>query len=208
MFRALICQSHNFPHPGRIACCSTPNSRPPGTMALYTIRCNNTSIVSSSWWWAYECPKHVEQIIIAIKHSVASSWFSSLRLYYDARTNVYQIDTEMVRTAYKNFYTTCYAAKAEVWGCSLNEIFIVKDSHYIFWVNITENHNLIVTVSEILPYEIKTYICSVFCGPQTGRRAHIKSRAVVSFHFFHNLKNRSKWKKKSVNTRWINTGFI
>jgi hypothetical protein len=75
-----IVQSHNFRHPGRIACCSTPNSRPPATKALHTICGNNTSIVSSSWWWAYECPKHVEQIIIAIKHSVASSWFSSLRL--------------------------------------------------------------------------------------------------------------------------------
>jgi len=27
----------------------------------------------------------------AIKHSVASSWFSSLRLYNDARTNIHQI---------------------------------------------------------------------------------------------------------------------
>jgi len=58
-------ESHNFPH---------------------------TSIVSSSWWWAYECPKHVEQILISIKHSVASSWFSSLHLYYDTRTNVHQIN--------------------------------------------------------------------------------------------------------------------
>ena len=40
---------------------------------------------------AYKCPKHVEQIISAIKHSVASSWFSSLRLYNDARTNIYKI---------------------------------------------------------------------------------------------------------------------
>ena len=31
------------------------------------------------WWWAYKCPKHVEQIVSAINHSVASSWFSSLR---------------------------------------------------------------------------------------------------------------------------------
>ena len=77
---ASLCDSHNFPHPGRIACCSTPNSRPPATKALHTICGNNTSIVSRSWWWAYECPKHIEQIIIAIKHSVASSWFSSLRL--------------------------------------------------------------------------------------------------------------------------------
>ena len=76
----MMCIVHNFPHPGHIACCSAPNSRPPATKALHTACGNNTSIVSSSWWWAYECPKHVEQIIIAIKHSVASSWFSSSRL--------------------------------------------------------------------------------------------------------------------------------
>ena len=70
-----------FPHPGHIACCSSPNSRPPATKTLHTICGNNTSIVSSSWWWARECPKHVEQIISAIKHSVATSCFSSLRLY-------------------------------------------------------------------------------------------------------------------------------
>ena len=82
---------HNFPHPGHIACCSTPNDRTPATKASHTICGNNTSIVSSSWWWAYEFPKHVERILIAIKHSVASSWFSSLRLYYDAWTNIHQI---------------------------------------------------------------------------------------------------------------------
>jgi len=27
------------------------------------------------------CPKHVEQIISAIKHSVPSSWFPSLRMF-------------------------------------------------------------------------------------------------------------------------------
>ena len=73
--------SSSFPHPERIA----------ATSALHTICGNNTSIVSSSRWWAYKCPKHVEQTISAIKHSVASSWFSSLRLYYDARTNIHQI---------------------------------------------------------------------------------------------------------------------
>jgi len=73
-----LCESHNLPHPGRIACCSASNSRPPATKTLHTIRGNNTSIVSSSWWWAYKCPKHVEQIISAIKYSVASSWFSCL----------------------------------------------------------------------------------------------------------------------------------
>jgi len=84
-------KSQNFPHPGRIACCPAPDRRPPATKALHTICGSNTSIVSSSWWLAYKCPKHVEQIISAIKHSVASSWFSSLRLYYDARTNIHQI---------------------------------------------------------------------------------------------------------------------
>ena len=70
--------SRNFPHPGRIAWCPVPDHRPPSTKALHTICSNNTSIDSSSWWWAYKCPKHVEQILSAINHSVASSWFSSL----------------------------------------------------------------------------------------------------------------------------------
>ena len=71
-----LCESHNFPHPGHIACCSTPNGRPPTTKTLHTIRGNNTSIVWSSWWWAYKCPRNFEQIINAIKHSVASGWVS------------------------------------------------------------------------------------------------------------------------------------
>jgi len=86
-----LCDSHNLPHPRCIACCSACDSRPPATKALRTICGNNTSIVSSSWWWAYKYPKHVEQIISAINHWVASSWFSSLRLYYDARTNIHQM---------------------------------------------------------------------------------------------------------------------
>ena len=45
-----------------------------GQQALRTICGNNTSIASSTWWWAYECPNHVEQITSAINHSVASSW--------------------------------------------------------------------------------------------------------------------------------------
>ena len=83
-------------HPGSIACCSAPKSRLPATKALHTICGNNTSIVSSSWWWVYKCRKHVEQIISAIKHSVTSSWFSSVRLYYDARTNMHQIHSSYV----------------------------------------------------------------------------------------------------------------
>ena len=66
--------SSSFPHPGRIACCPALDRRLPATKALHTICGNNTSRVSSSWWWAYKCPKHVEQIIGAINHSVASSW--------------------------------------------------------------------------------------------------------------------------------------
>ena len=100
MFRALVCPSlgardytcviaaysdkescsSSFPHPGRIACCSAPDHRPPANKAVHTKCGNNTSIVVSSRGWAYNCPKHVEQIISAINHSVASSWFSSLRI--------------------------------------------------------------------------------------------------------------------------------
>jgi len=59
------------------ACCRAPDRQPAATKALHTIFGNNTCIlvVSSSRWWAYKCPKHVEQITIAINHSVASSWF-------------------------------------------------------------------------------------------------------------------------------------
>ena len=72
MFRAFICPSskardYNF------------------VIAAYGVWC------LGCWWSAvrsraagymsgvYECPKHFDQIIIAIKRSVASSWFSSLR---------------------------------------------------------------------------------------------------------------------------------
>ena len=69
--------SSSFSHPGRTA----PDRRPPVTKVLHTMCGNNTSIVSSSWWWACKCPKHVEQITSAINHSAASRWFSSLRIY-------------------------------------------------------------------------------------------------------------------------------
>ena len=52
---------------------------------------NNTSVVSSSWWWAYKCPKHVKQVTNAINHLVASSWFSSLRLW----NNLFYLETLM-----------------------------------------------------------------------------------------------------------------
>ena len=84
-------KSHNFPHPGRIVCCPARDRWPPATKTSHTRCSNNTSIVSRSWWWAYKYPKHVEQITNAINHSVASNWFSSLRLYKEARTNIHQI---------------------------------------------------------------------------------------------------------------------
>jgi len=99
--------SSSFPHPGHMPCCSAPNSRPPVTKALHTICGNNTSIVSSSWWWAYKCPIHVEQIISAINHSVASSWFSSLRLYYNARTNIHYIHSRDTLLQEAALYTYC-----------------------------------------------------------------------------------------------------
>ena len=58
--RLLGAEQQAMRHPGHIACCTAPNSRPPTTKALHTICGNNTSIVWSSWWWAYKCSKHVE----------------------------------------------------------------------------------------------------------------------------------------------------
>ena len=52
-----------------------PDLRQPTTNPLHTIGGNNTHIVWSSGLWAQKCPKHVEHIISAINHSVASSWF-------------------------------------------------------------------------------------------------------------------------------------
>jgi hypothetical protein len=60
MFRALICPSSGA-----------------WDYTSSNVRC----VVSSSWWWAYECPKHVEQFIRAIKHQVTSSWFFLLHIY-------------------------------------------------------------------------------------------------------------------------------
>ena len=45
------------------------------TTARNTTGSNHCIIPLSSWWWAWWCPKHVEQAIrSAIKNSVASSW--------------------------------------------------------------------------------------------------------------------------------------
>ena len=54
---------------------------------------NNTHIVSSSWWWAQKCQKHVEHIISAINYSVASSWFFFCTLYYSYFWNMINLKT-------------------------------------------------------------------------------------------------------------------
>ena len=83
-------ESNNFPHSGRIACCPAPDRRPPATKASHTICGNNTSIVSSYWWWTYKCPKHVEQIISTINDTVASSWFFySTRVKHEVKMRCY-----------------------------------------------------------------------------------------------------------------------
>ena len=118
-----------------IACGPATDRRPPATKALHAICGNtcNTSIVSSSWWWAYKCPKHVEQITSVINVSVASSWFSSLRIYSDARTDIHQISTlvswrgkirygvSFVQRNYKkeqNWRHFWYCWEIRVYGCS------------------------------------------------------------------------------------------
>jgi len=50
--------------------------QPSAAMALYHTRRSHHSVVSS-WWWAWNCPKHVEQFIKwnKVLHKVTSSWF-------------------------------------------------------------------------------------------------------------------------------------
>ena len=82
MFRASLCPSSgaqeyytSILQTGRITLSSTPDQLLEKTTAQNTIRSNHCIILLSSWWWAYWCPKHVEQAIrSAIKTSVASSW--------------------------------------------------------------------------------------------------------------------------------------
>jgi len=150
--------SHNFPHPGPIAYCSAPNSLPPANKALHTICGNNTSIVSSSWWWAYKCPKHVEQIVSAIKHSAASSWFSSLRLYYNARTNIVKL-TEYLCAKWINFRLQSVRVKPTVMCLS-------HWTHYVtlvhvscttrgFWTNSTPHRHPTETKCKKLCREVR-----------------------------------------------------
>ena len=117
--------SHNFPHPGRIACCSAPNSRPPATKALHTIFGNNTR---SSWWWVYKCPKHVDQIISAIKHSVASSWFPSLHQHVLFVTSVLSL---LSRHAVAHLFEA--RGGAIVWGTTLQAVSLRVQFPMVLW---------------------------------------------------------------------------
>jgi len=69
MFRALLCPSSG----SRDYMCVITECGVQCNQALHTIGGNNTHIVSSSWWWAQNCPKHVERITSAINDSVASN---------------------------------------------------------------------------------------------------------------------------------------
>jgi len=44
---------------------------------------------------------------MVLLHSVASSWFSSLRLYYDARTNIHQIQVNSYIVKYSRSKKKC-----------------------------------------------------------------------------------------------------
>ena len=68
--------SNSFPHPGCIACCPAPDLPTTSNQESHAT-CHTSSVVASSWWWAWTCQKHVEQITSSIKYWVASSWFSS-----------------------------------------------------------------------------------------------------------------------------------
>ena len=105
--------SSSFPHPGRIA-----------TKALHTICNNNTSIVSSSWWWAYKCPKYVEQFISAISHSVASSCFSSVRIYNDSRTNIHQTWLEFM-----------HGSSLKINKCNKSVFLQTSNCRFVIWVS-------------------------------------------------------------------------
>ena len=105
------CCSSSFPHLGHIACCPAPDRRPPTTKALHTKCDNNTIIVSSSWWWACKCPKHVEQIMSAVKHSVASSCFPSLSSYSFLSLSSLCL-SQSLRTRYEGtFRSSCYTRR-------------------------------------------------------------------------------------------------
>jgi len=43
----------------------------------------NICTVSSSWWWAYRCPKRVKRIISSINYCVASSWSHTPHIRYN-----------------------------------------------------------------------------------------------------------------------------
>jgi hypothetical protein len=85
-------------HPSSWTHSLMPCTWPPTTsnQALHTIGCNNTHIVSRSWWWAENCPKHVEHTISTINHSVTSSWFffsTHMQRCTDKHTSSWHVDS-------------------------------------------------------------------------------------------------------------------
>ena len=95
-----------------------------------------SSIVWSSWWWAHKSPKHVEQIISAINHSVASTWFSSLRLYNDARTNIHQIHTVFcqAQSEFFNMLRISFFFKANlIFKWYICRFFLEHKAKIMFW---------------------------------------------------------------------------
>ena len=80
----MLHNSRVMQHPSLLSCTRPPT---PSNQTLHTIGGNNTHIVSSSWWCAWKCPKHVEHIISAINHSVASSWF----FFFTQRQTLFEV---------------------------------------------------------------------------------------------------------------------
>ena len=119
---------------------------------------NNTSIVSSSWWWAYNCPKHVEQITSAIKHSVASSWFSSLHLYYDARTNIHQNILSSKGKLRHNITASVWSIEKAFWVytdyCSIWLYYLRAGASLLYWETESKVAGSGVSVSIATSYEL------------------------------------------------------
>ena len=88
-------------------------------MCYYTIGGKNTHIVSSSWWWAQNCPKHVEYIISAINHSVVSSWFffsMHMEVNYRQKTSICSWNREVFVSKDSCNCLNLWHSKQYCWG--------------------------------------------------------------------------------------------
>ena len=115
---------------GRIACLPAPDL-PTTSNREIDATCHTSSIVASSWWWAYTCPKHVEQIIRSIKHCVASSWFSSTHITtmhgqtHVKFKNFVALHTYICLSVPCNALPFCQSSTS----LSLNEIYVTPSLH-------------------------------------------------------------------------------